>query len=247
MIGLSYGNFQAVTTTPFSFGNALQFDGVNDYVVKSGGISCPLNADFTVACWVKRNSLTSPQYPRILDMSDGTYNFQLLFGGTGATDNIIHTKNTVYQGGLTSTAHGSALSLSTWYCVVVSYTHSGNVINTYIDGVLASSSAGEVVGSASVTSSFNLGTRNDGISVTFLNGILDELGVKAGYAATLTDAQNFYNGGSGANFLGVFGSGQVNYHFNESGTDTTAVDSSGNGNDGTLNNFSTPPAYFIPH
>jgi len=39
---------------------------------------------------------------------------------------------------------------------------------------------------------------------------------------------------------------QVYYRCNEEGAATTLIDETGNHN-GTLNNFSTPPAYFIPH
>ena len=236
--GHNLGTVGQSGVTPFVFGNALLFNGVNDYVINSSGAGCSCSADFTVGLWVKRNNLTSPQFPRMVDFSDGTNNFQLTFGGNGANNNIVHTKNTAYQGGLTSTKHGTALNISTWYCIVVSYTHTGNVMNVYIDGALAPSSAGETTGATNLTgTALNLGRRNDGNAVTFLNGVLDEVGIKSGYAATLTDAQNFYNGGSGQYFDTVFASPNVYYKLDETGTATTAVDSSGNGRDGTLTNF----------
>jgi hypothetical protein len=67
MIGLGFGNFQSVTQEPFSFGNALQFDGVNDFLGIGGGsdytfqdaLNNYADIPFTFGTWVKVGSYST--------------------------------------------------------------------------------------------------------------------------------------------------------------------------------------------
>jgi hypothetical protein len=66
---------------------------------------------------------------------------------------------------------------------------------------------------------------------------MDEFAILKGTGATATNVTDLYNGGVGADFETVMGSSDIYHKLDGTGTDTTSLDSSGNGNDLTLNNF----------
>lgn len=71
-------------------------------------------------------------------------------------------------------------------------------------------------------------------------GLLDKPGVNIGSGATSAQISDLFDGGNGANFDDVITNPTAHWRFTESGTDSTAVEITGNF-DGTLNNF-----IFIP-
>jgi hypothetical protein len=225
MIGARVGIYGQGGVPPFAFGNALLFDGVNDYVTQSSAVV--LSADFTVSVWFKFNTITD------------TMLFSRITGGTDYIRIWAPTKILLNIGG-GFTYIVPTLIISTWYNLTISRI-SGDT-RVYLNGVESSTGAInlptaiqlQAIGYYAPTSAF------------YFNGVLDEIGMLSGTGATPTNATDLYNGGAGADFTTVMGSSDLNYHLDESGTDTTAVDSSGNGNDGTLNNFPTS-GMWVPH
>ena len=124
------------------------------------------------------------------------------------------------------------MSTGTWYHLLM-YRSGSNVY--YFQNAIASPSnpIAPPIGNLTVD---RLGVRQN-LTVP-LDGAMDELGI-ANVAPTSQQITDLYNGGSGADFATIMGSGNtlLHYKFNESGTDTTAVDSSVNGNDGALVSF----------
>tara|TARA_R110000796_G_scaffold270_2_gene1005 strand:- start:941 stop:2419 length:1479 start_codon:yes stop_codon:yes gene_type:complete len=200
---------------PFAFGNALQFDGVNDYVSFTSQID--LSGAFTYSIWMKMASYDD-------------------YVSTSAFGNNYHFNN---QNSVTMRFNLGALSsfsfplvaLNVWENYVLTRDASFNM-KLYRNGV--ESTTGSQVNSG-VLRVGSLGNYPTGTLP--IDGTLDEVGILGGTEATLTQIADLYNSGNGANFTTVMGSSDLNYHLDESGTATTAVDSSGNGNDGTLNNF----------
>jgi hypothetical protein len=204
------------STPPFAFGNALQFDGVNDFVTQSSAVV--LSSDFTISVWFKFNTITDTMlFSRI----------------TGGTDYIrISTPTNVILnigGGFSYTV--PTLIISTWYNLTISRI-SGDT-RVYLNGVESSTGARNLPTAIQLQAIGYYAPT----SALYFNGVLDEIGILSGTGATPTNATDLYNGGAGADFTTVMGSSTLHYKLNESGTATTAVDSSGNGNDGTLNNF----------
>jgi hypothetical protein len=120
---------------------------------------------------------------------------------------------------------------------------SSNVIEMYVDGVKQTKSTSNA--NTAITFKFDsVGTRAS-LSVTkYFKGEMDEFIIKSGYAATPADVVSLYNDGLGIDSSLALPSPLAYWKFNET-TGTTASDSSGNGNDLTLNNFTGTP--WVPH
>jgi len=231
MIGLGFGNFQSVTQEPFSFGNALQFDGVNDFVNYS-------EVEFlngTLSFWINLQQ-TGP----------------FVFSSLGTSKNSWVIVNTTSGGQLRVRVERNnnqltfnspiTISLNNWYHCV--YTFHGDSANTYVNGV-ASSSNPQAYGTAA--QSFNMDRIARLWSTdNYYEFKIDEI---AAWDTILTPTQisNLYNSGNG-DFATKYSPANLlrYYRCNEEDGATILIDAQGNGN-GTLNNFSTPPAYFIPH
>ena len=213
----------------FGFGNALKFDGVNDFV------SFPTiskTTSFTISGWFKLDD--NGGYSYLLSSSVTNHGFAAASGGTfiGGDSKAIY----YYPGSGALQKIASYPSFGQWFHLA--FTYSGTILSVYVNGVFSNSQA------ISITGDFNqIGRLYTGAN--FLNGLADECGIDMTQAATAQNITDLYNGGSGADFVGVMGSADLYYKFNESGTAITAVDSSGNGNNGTLNNFSG--TYWVPH
>jgi len=213
----------------FSFGNALEFDGVNDYVSPNTNLS-NLN-DVSLSCWMNIDT-TSHGYSVLLANSSGSQYFSIRivsglirFTGFGIF-NSFNTSNTFIA--------------NTWFHVGV--IQSGNSVSYYYNGVLQG-----IVGSPAKRSDIDLigkygGTAGGGLK---LNGLLDEY-VLWDSALTDTQMKNQYNLGAG-NFADADVTPLVYYSCNQvDGTTPLINDGSGGSSyNGTLNYFSTP--YFIPH
>ena len=197
----------------FAFGNALDFDGVDDY------LDIPyLSAigDFTYSCWANYDTL----------------NAIFISNSTTGVHFIRTTSSTQIQYRVNTSTYFTipTLSTGTWYHFM--FTRSSGNGRVYVNGV-ESSSGSQAVGTINLAFNF-MGKRSTG---DFMDGKYDECAFWNGTVGTLTNAKDLYNSGAGALASDVIASPTWYYRMNESGTDTIAVDSSGNGNDGTLTNF----------
>lgn len=224
----SVGSFRWSTpvggVAPFAFGNALEFDGVNDYVsLNTGGITLSTAFDWTFSLWIKPTKTNvslggdNNSSNDLLYLINSTL-FRVQFaGGSAALSRLNFTIPTV--------------TLNQWHHICITK-DSSNDVRLYWNGVESSTGA---LPTNDTLNLFQLGSyRRAGL---WFDGVMDEFGLDITTAANLAQVTQLYNGGLGNSFLDVLPSARVNFHLDESGTDTTAVDSSGNGNDGTLNNF----------
>jgi len=221
-------------TAPFSFGNALKFDGVNDYVETNNNIGISGSTPRSISFWFK-TTFTSLQ--TVVQFQNG-YFLQFLNSG----------KLSLNPAGGTQAAATLDFSISdgNWHHFV--FVQEGSTLNTmkiYLDGFSQSmtyTNATYTINTQDLP--IRIGRRfSDNVEA---NGTFDEIAIWD-VALSATDASNLYNSGDG-DFANNYSSENLKlyYRCNEEGSATTLVDEQGI-NNGTLNNFSTPPAYFVPH
>lgn len=117
------------TWTAGKSGNAVNLDGLNDYLSMPSGIVSGLN-DFTIATWVKLDSIST--WSRIFDFGTGTSRNMFLTPRGGS--NVI--RFTITTGGYSAEQQingTAALPTGAWKHVAV--TKSGNLAILYVDGV----------------------------------------------------------------------------------------------------------------
>ena len=227
---------------PFSFGNALQFDGVNDFVNFNDTY---LNGKtvFTVNMWFYREnaSTASRQY---IFWHGNFNNYGVSLGINFDTANKLgaRARNSGTEVSLITT---TSISINTWYFVSFVYDSVNDEHFLYLNGSLEDSST-VAAGSISARTAFGLGADiSNPASLNFkFEGRTDELSMGE-TALTLANHQSLFNSGNGALATDIFTPDRY-FRFDEEDGETTLIDTMGNQN-GTLNNFSTPPAYFIPH
>ncbi len=232
----------APTWTTGKNGNALSFDGTNDFV--DGGSDTNLDniSIITIEAWIKPNNGGGGDYGRIASKQNKEFFIssvkRLLFshafsGGAG--------------GGQWYTPADS-ITFNTWQHVAITYnnTSAANDPVFYING--KSQSVTEQIlpeGSASSDASYNLLIGNRLDNDRAFNGVIDDMRIY-NYARTPDEIALDYNGGFAAHFGpssscdddpgACMEQGLVGYwDFEESGG-TTAYDKSNYNNNGTLTN-----------
>jgi len=217
----SANSLASAQISDFSFGNALSFDGVNDYV--SIGSPVSMSAEATVNMWVKFSDLNT----RLISDTSNTA--------------VIWTPSStsvrIYCGGNFQDFVVPAMSLGAWYMLTVTR-DAANGWRVYLNGTESTSGLKVRSGTFNVNRLGNLGS-------VYSDIVLDEVSILDGTTASNIQIASLYNSGNGANANSVLGSTSLYYRLNGSGTAITATDSSGNSNTGTLNNFTG--TYWVAH
>jgi hypothetical protein len=205
--------FQSGGQPPFSFGNALKFDGVNDYVSFS---NITTTTTWSISFWFK-------------------YISGMLFSNFGASNEYIQSFNStnlrIVTGADSKFYAVPAMTIGTWYHCFISV-NSGSA-RLYLNSV--QSLSGAQTNNTSITLNA-MGTFNGGSF--YFGGTLDEVGILTGVAGTAQNAIDLYNSGNGANFETIMGGSTAYWRMNGTSGDSTAIDEQGTYN-GTLNNFNT--------
>ena len=212
---------------PFEFGNALQFDGINDYVDFNSQLSSGSSISFLLNFWFKTSNNNVQSLIESFTIIDG---LRIINGTTIRA----FFQNNGYQNTFTL----PSFTDGNWHHVMFGRDIDGTTLKFYFDGVDYSS--------GSTTRPILFGRLGQTASnIRPFDGALDEI-VFAYEEPTLIKAQAAYNSGAGNSIENwLIGSAELIYHLNESGADTIAIDSSGNGNNGTLNNFTG--TYWVAH
>ncbi|MFY0673375.1 MAG: hypothetical protein JXQ87_08215 [Bacteroidia bacterium] len=197
-------------------GNALDFDGNDDYVNLTSVID-PSSSDWTFEAWIYPEDLSN-QYHVLLSQKDGT--------GTGDTYLTFQNGKPKLILGPHKTA-ANAISTNKWYHIAITYNLSETRQTLYIDGIKLVENVGAIDPADGV---LVLGRNKYGKNN--FNGKIDDLRF---WSTCRTQAQvqdNMY-----ANLNGDEAGLTAYYDFNYS-SGSVLGDITGNGNDGTLNNFS---------
>ncbi|MEP7265670.1 MAG: LamG-like jellyroll fold domain-containing protein [Bacteroidota bacterium] len=210
-------------------GNALDFDGVNDYVV------CPLPAvftniaanDFTVEAWVNSQGGV---FNRILFAQNTTSNFVALGMGTANTVFFyVISSGTTY-----STETATSITTNQWTHIAARWKAATQTVEVFINGVPELTSAAG--GSSNATSNtMTIGARTDGAQ--FFEGAIDEIRIWNIYRADCSISANMNTEltGSEPNLVTYYKFNHGNAGVNNAGV-TTLADSAGTAN-GTLTGF----------
>ncbi len=217
---------------PGKFNKALDFDGVNDYVVIP--VANDTNTTLTESLWFYPRELPSEMvvpYMDLIDKDGDTWDIFLYNCGVGCGGlqvKLVFSDTTSQPRVAVSDQY---INRNQWNHVVV--THDGTTTNLYLNGVLRST----VTPNLSLLDTGNnlyLGSNNGGGAYNF-NGKIDDLRVY-GRVLSVAEVYSLYRQGQ-ATRKGVSNNGLVgHWTFNE-GTSTVAHDFSGNGNNGTLTNM----------
>ena len=210
---------------PFSFGNALKPDGFNDLVsIPSGGIAVGSN-DFTISFWVKVNWAFS------INVLRGVGSFDI-------SQTVIAINDTLTGRNFTIPSQPN----DTWIHVFFAFDFSAQKGRVWVDGVESST--------GTITVRLNNCTFDELINqnapALARDFAIDEIAIWRGELGTPQNAIDLYNSGNGTLASDVIPSPLAYWRCNEADGALTLVDETGTYN-GTLTNFSTPPAYFIPH
>ncbi len=214
---------------PGKIGNALALCGNNEYVSLPSGIMQGVT-DFTISAWVNPSADTA--WSRVFDFGTGTsdYMFLTLNAGGGPIRFAITTSG---AGGEQQINGTGELPLNTWSQVAV--TLSGSTGTLYVNGTAVGSNSNMTLNPAALgnTTQDWIG-RSQYPADPYLDGEIDDFQI---YHSALSASQIAALAG------GQPGAGNVaDYKFDETGG-ATAIDSSGNGRNGTIiSNPAVPPA-----
>ena len=206
----------------FAFSNALSFDGVNDKL--NIGTPVSLSAEATINLWVNFTSFTNNRL-----ISDNV--------NTGVIWCPTTTSVRIYCGGGNRDFVVPTMSLGTWYMITATR-NATDGWRVYFNGTESTSGLQTRAGTF-------IADRFGNLSSGYSNMVLDEASILEGTTASDTQIASLYNSGNGADANAVLGSTSLYYRLNGSGTETTATDSSGNSNTGTLVNFTG--TYWVAH
>lgn len=162
-------SFTSTTTTRGQIGQALTFDGVDDYVRGTNSVSIT-STQTSVSVWV--NVGTGGLNPRVFDISDGTNSIQLLIEGVS---NKWATKHTQYNTSLDALAWSTPV-LGKWQHLVAVFDSAGSTSAFYVNGVRQTSAANFTVGPSGVANVFSFGERSDAVNGTiYFGGLMDDV------------------------------------------------------------------------
>jgi hypothetical protein len=216
-------------------GQALDFDGSDDYIDAGSGNSLAFTSDFTVSAWIKPDTFGDSSFGRIIDR-------QALSGAPGYSFYVNNNPGGTPAGTQTLSANINAVSgsgnadiitLGIWQHAVVR--KNGTAVSFYVDGTYQGGFTSDATINDSGTS-FKLGDRYD-LARSF-DGLLDDVRVynRALSPEEIARLANVGRAQTASSFTNRLTDGLVGrWSFDGDVTGPTYTeDTSGNGNDGTI-------------
>lgn len=215
---MAAGDVSVGITTPKGF-RCAKFDGVDDYVDCGNDVSLNVSGgtkEFSLSAWIKASVLTTTQRIVSNKGADGTFGY-----GFGLTSKKL--RMTIFGVKDYDTTSDVVTSENVWYQIVVvfdslnaSFYSDGSFIETVVGGVQSQQGSTTTIGRAGL------------LSTEYFNGTIDEVRI---YNRALSAAEilKLYQRRSDIT-KGLVG----HWKLDEAEGETTAVDSSGFGNNGTV-------------
>jgi len=207
---------------------SLDFNGSTQHITVDTLAGDMNGALGTISCWCKLDTVSTSAH--IFRAKVDSNNILVLFYHASSNEfRAIHkgggtSKSAVIASGDTIENDGN------WHNVVMTWNVSGNELKIYLDGTLKATTTGLGTFSGTMTEAEIGQNLSDG---AYWNGKISEVAV----FTQVVSATTLYNGGKPLELAGL--SGLVGYYKFEEGSGTSAIDSSGLGNTGTLVNSPT--------
>jgi hypothetical protein len=215
------------TKPDFSFGNALEFDGVNDYV-QVPNFDYTTGGNFTINLWCTLSSEFATNNPyllghgntnKIIILGNSSSNRAIRWGVTGATT-------------LFSRITGTLFGEDTW--LMLTMVRNGNVFTLYKNAIQIDTIT-LAVGTVTLDANMQIG-RHPTSSIAYWKGLIDEMGVW-NTNLSVDDIEGLNNSMNGDYATNYSPENLLAYwRCNEEDEATTLVDEQGTSN-GTLTNF----------
>ncbi|MEQ9298787.1 MAG: LamG-like jellyroll fold domain-containing protein [Cyclobacteriaceae bacterium] len=206
-------------------GNALDFDGTDDFVFTANDASLTLT-DFSLEAWVKTSQTATPFARIITKPESGTQNYSL---------NINDGKPQVrFDNGAGQSAEGTQdVNDGEWHHLAGVFDDTNNLLSLYLDGALAAETSTSAASPLSASEGLFLGKFGDSFDQFFV-GEIDEVRIWND-VRTQNEIVEYMN----ANLVGNEVNLVAYYRFNQGiGNDPYNLpDLSGSGNNGQLQDF----------
>ncbi|WP_375140482.1 DUF5695 domain-containing protein [Cohnella herbarum] len=184
-------------------GNALSLNGSNAYANLPNGIVSNLN-DFTIATWVKVNSLSN--WARIFDFGTGTSNYMFLAPQAGGAG--IRFAITTGGNGSEQVLNAPVLPTGVWKHVAVTLT--GTTGRLYVDGVQVAINASMTLKPSSLgTTNLNYIGKSQ-FGDPYLNGLVDDFQIYS-RALSVTEIGTLFNGSPSSSNIAPLGTATTSF------------------------------------
>jgi hypothetical protein len=196
-----------VWTKDGKINGALQFDGADDYVLVPIDVS---ETSYAVSLWFKTSSANCGIY-QVYNAADGGHD-RMVYLSSGNVYAQVYSNEWIHSTG-TNYADGK------WHCIVHTFGGPAGGQKLYVDGVLKASgtlTASSFTWQTSICIGYSLGAGS-----AYFNGLIDDVRV-------FNDPLN------AKQVQRLYQSGPLVWYKFDTGSGNTAVDSSGNGYDGTI-------------
>ncbi len=159
-------------------GQALQFDGSNDYVnvADHTSLQLPLGNKITMSAWFKANIRSGLQGWIVNKRNGGATDlYGIRVDGGANTDSITLFIRGTDSSGINGTGIASNVSKNTWHHIVVTYDTSSGREYTYVDGVQTHTTASAPGTDIATTGALTISAQTPGISNEYLSAIVDDV------------------------------------------------------------------------
>ncbi|HHE76850.1 MAG TPA: LamG domain-containing protein [Candidatus Parcubacteria bacterium] len=232
------GTIHGATPTIGKVGQALSFDGVDDYVDCGNDESLNITDEITVSAWVKPVS-TNSNWPTVVAKWSGNSYYELYT--LGIQNYKLQAEVTTNNGNFYRETTNDVITLNEWQFLVMTYDSSiskfklyrnGNLVQQWTDvsGTMSTSNKPAIIGSV---------LRNDNLYYHF-NGLIDEVRIY-NRALSAEEIEELYHIGArrlklNTSLTNKLTDGLVGYWSFDGPTinGNTVQDLSGNGNNGTI-------------
>ena len=214
--GTDYGSREDFWATGIAPGNALDFDGINDYVNLGNTFSFPGTTPFTIEGWVNRKTTVGGTIFGKYNQSGDEYYLSVNTDGT-----VVFYRNQT----ITST---KTIPEGKWSHLAATY--DGTTMKLYIDGELAGSTASGSI--TAITAIACVGARlNNDLPSSLFKGKIDEFRVWDNAKSQAELKASMFNE------INTHMAGLISYYRFNSNSGTVLLDYAQGQNNGTLSGF----------